>query len=244
MSGLGEKVPLTTRYSLIIPFFNEEESAPEVIREARAFLQSLPTHEMILINDGSTDRTGQLLAAEAADDPRVKILNFPKNLGQAEALRHGLLAAQGEILLTMDGDGQNDPKDFSRLLPAVEGGQQDLICGWRFPRNDSWIRRTMSWLANQIRSRFLGDHLHDSGCQLRVMRKGVLDSIFPFELMQSFLPAMVLAGGFRVSEVQVNHRPRLRGEAKYNLRKLWWRPAMAMLRIAPRLRERRRKVSL
>jgi len=243
MPRLGEEVPLTTRYSLVIPFYNEEESAPEVIREARSFLQSLPAHEIILINDGSTDRTGQLLAAEADADPRVKILSFPENRGQAEALRQGLLAARGEILLTMDGDGQNDPQDFSRLLPAVEGGQQDLVCGWRFPRHDSWIRRTMSWLANRIRGRFLGDRLHDSGCQLRVMRKGVLESIFPFELMQSFLPAMVLAAGFRVSEVQVNHRPRLRGEAKYNLRKLWWRPAMAMVRIAPRLRKRRRKVS-
>ena len=122
--------------------------------------------------------------------------------------------------------------------PPVEAGTLDVACGWRHDRHDSWLRRRMSRLANLVRGRVLGDHLHDSGCQLRAMRREVVACLFPFELLQSFLPAIVVAAGFRLGEFRVRHHPRTRGEAKYGLRQLWLRPTLAMFRLRRRLRAR------
>jgi glycosyltransferase involved in cell wall biosynthesis len=168
--------------------------------------------------------------------PRCRALHQPRNLGQATALLDGLRSARGEILLAMDGDGQNDPRDFPLLLAPVEADTLDVACGWRHDRHDSWLRRKMSRLANFVRSRVLGDHLHDSGCQLRVLRRATIAALFPFELLQSFLPAILIAAGFRLGEFKVRHHPRTRGQANYGLRQLWLRPTLAMLRLRRRLR--------
>jgi glycosyltransferase involved in cell wall biosynthesis len=226
----------TPRYSLVIPFYNEAGNILPVVGDAVVVLASLSApYEIILVNDGSTDATAQEIATCIARWPQCRALHQPRNLGQATALLDGLRAARGEIILAMDGDGQNDPRDFPLLLAPVEVGTLDLACGWRHDRHDSWLRRRMSRLANAVRGRLLGDRLHDSGCQLRAMRREVVGAIFPFELMQSFLPAMVIAAGFRVGEFKVRHHPRTRGEAKYGLRQLWWRPALAMLRLRRQL---------
>ena len=136
----------------------------------------------------------------------------------------------------MDGDGQNDPHDLPALLAHLETERLDLACGWRHKRHDSLLRLAMSRLANFVRGRLLGDHFHDSGCQLRVMRREVVAALFPFELLQSFIPAVVLAAGFKVGEFRVRHHPRTRGEAKYGFRQLWLRPMLAMFRLRRRLR--------
>jgi glycosyltransferase involved in cell wall biosynthesis len=229
----------TPRYSLVIPFYNEAGNILPVVGDAVVVLASLSApYEIILVNDGSTDATAQEIATCIARWPQCRALHQPRNLGQATALLDGLRAARGEIILAMDGDGQNDPRDFPLLLAPVEAGALDLACGWRHDRHDSWLRRRMSRLANAVRGRLLGDRLHDSGCQLRAMRREVVGALFPFELMQSFLPAMVIAAGFRVGEFKVRHHPRTRGEAKYGLRQLWWRPALAMLRLRRQLPRR------
>lgn len=233
---------MTPRYSLVVPCYNEAGNILPVIAAAVDVLGLLSgEHEIILVNDGSTDTTAAEIAACLARWPQCRALHQPRNLGQATALLDGLRAARGEIILTMDGDGQNDPRDFPLLLAPVEAGRLDVACGWRHDRHDSWLRRQMSKLANLVRGRVLGDHLHDSGCQLRAMRREVVAVLFPFELLQSFFPAIVVAAGFRLGEFRVRHHARVRGVANYGLRQLWWRPAVAMVALWWRLERRPRR---
>lgn len=232
---------MTPRYSLVIPFYNEAGNILPVVGDSVAVLTTLGAEfQVIMVDDGSTDATAAELAECTRRWPQCVALSFTSNRGQAAALLAGLQSATGAIILAMDGDGQNDPRDFPLLLAPVEAGTLDLACGWRHDRHDSWIRRRMSRLANAVRGRLLGDGLHDGGCQLRAMRRAVVGALFPFELMQSFLPAMVLAAGFRVGEFRVRHHARIRGEANYGLRQLWLRPALAMFRLRRELRSRRR----
>ncbi|MEI8087990.1 MAG: glycosyltransferase family 2 protein [Opitutaceae bacterium] len=224
-------------YSLVVPFYNEGGNILPLIESAVMVLDSMGhDYEIVLVNDGSTDSTADEIAACLARWPRCCALHQPSNLGQATALLDGLRAAQGEIILTMDGDGQNDPRDFPLLIAPVEAGTLDIACGWRHERHDSWLRRKMSRLANGVRSRVLGDHLNDSGCQLRVLRRATITALFPFELLQSFLPAILIAAGFRLGEFKVRHHPRTRGQAHYGLRQLWLRPTLAMFRLRRRLK--------
>ena len=207
------------RYSLVVPFYNEAGNISPLIATAVEVLDTLPhPFEIILVNDGSTDATAAEISACIARWPQCRALHQPRNLGQATALLDGLRSARGEILLAMDGDGQNDPRDFPLLIAPVEAGTLDV--------------------ANLVRGRVLGDHLHDSGCQLRAMRREVVACLFPFELLQSFLPAIVVSAGFRLGEFRVRHHPRTRGEAKYGLRQLWLRPTLAMFRLRRILRAR------
>lgn len=225
------------RYSLVVPVYNEEGNITPLISSAIDVLQTLPHEsEIIMVNDGSIDRTADEITDAIVRWPRVRALHHSENRGQAAALLNGLRDARGEIILTMDGDGQNDPKDFPLLLAPVESGSLDLACGWRVTRHDSRLRRMMSRLGNATRRRVLGDHLHDSGCQLRVMRREVVSALFPMDLMQSFLPAIVAGAGFRVGEFPVRHHPRIRGQAHFGLRQLWWRPLAALLKVRRHLR--------
>lgn len=224
--------PPPAHYSLVVPVYNEAGNILPLAGAAVPVLASLQRpFEVIFVNDGSTDGTAAEIAQAAARWPQVRELRMPKNSGQAVALLTGLNAAQGEYLFMMDGDGQNDPRDYPTLLALVESGEVDLACGWRVDRHDSTLRRIMSRIANVVRGAFLKDGVHDSGCQLRVMRREVREAFFPMELMQSFIPALAVAAGFRVGERPVRHHPRQRGESKYGLGRLWWRPAAAMLKL-------------
>ncbi len=222
--------------SLVIPLYNEAGNILPLVESAVAVFTTLGREfEIILVNDGSTDGTAAEIAAAAVRWPQCRELRLPRNSGQAAALLAGLRAARGEFIVMMDGDGQNDPRDIPSLLALVEGGSVDLACGWRVDRHDSTLRRIMSRVANIVRSRFLGDGVHDSGCQLRVMRQAVREAFYPMELMQSFIPALAVAAGFRVGEKPVRHHPRSRGDSKYGLGRLWWRPAVAMLGLRWRM---------
>lgn len=216
--------------SLVVPFYNEAGNILPLAESSVAVLRGLGRpFEFILVNDGSTDATAEEIAAAHARWPECVELRMPHNSGQAAALLAGLRAARGEYLLMMDGDGQNDPRDFPALLALVESGAVDLACGWRVDRHDSTLRRIMSRVANVVRGAILRDGVHDSGCQLRVMRREVRDAFFPMELMQSFIPALAVAAGFKVGERPVRHHARQHGESKYGFRRLLWRPAAAML---------------
>jgi len=220
------------RCSLVIPFYQEAGCVASVVPAACAVMARIdPGYEAILVNDGSTDSTGLELAQVADDDPHCRILTLPENRGQAAALLAGLQQTRGEIILTMDGDGQNDPRDFPALLVWLEQQHLDVACGWRFERHDITLRRVMSRMANAVRRRVLRDGLHDAGCQLRVFRRSVIAALQPSPLMQAFLPAMAVAAGFRVGELRVRHHPRLQGDSKYNLGNLWWRPFTEMIRL-------------
>lgn len=225
------------RYSLVVPLYNEAGNLLPLLTTAFDVLTPYADSlEVILVDDGSSDATPADIHAAILRWPQVRALRHPQNFGQAAALLTGLQAAHGEIILTMDGDGQNDPRDFPLLLTPVESGAFDLVCGWRVDRHDSWLRRAISRLGNAVRRLVLRDHLHDAGCQLRVMRREVIAALFPVDLMQSFLPSIVSAAGYRVTELPVRHHARTRGRAHFGLRQLWWKPAVAMLKIRRRLR--------
>lgn len=223
---------MNPRYSLVVPLYNEAGNVTPVVAGAFEVLSSLgEAFEIILVNDGSTDATGAEIASVTASWADCREIRLPVHAGQASALLAGLQGARGDWILTMDGDGQNDPRDFPALLELAESGRFDLVCGWRVDRQDSWLRRQMSRVANWVRRAVLGDRVHDSGCQLRVMRREVRAAAGPMELLQSFVPALAAAAGFRVGELPVRHHPRLHGRSKYGLSELWWRPAAAMLRL-------------
>jgi dolichol-phosphate mannosyltransferase len=229
-SPLSASPSLPPALSLVIPVYNEAGNILPLVEKTVPVLAALNRpFEIILVNDGSTDPTSAEIADAATRWPQVRELRMEKNSGQAVALLTGLRAAQGDFLLTMDGDGQNDPRDYPALLELVESGQVDLACGWRVDRHDSTLRRIMSRVANVVRGALLKDNVHDSGCQLRVMRREVRDAFFPMELMQSFIPALATAAGFRVGEKPVRHHARHHGESKYGFRRLLWRPAAAMI---------------
>jgi dolichol-phosphate mannosyltransferase len=229
------------RYSVIIPFFNEAGNVLPLLTGVSNLLDSLGAPaEILLIDDGSTDGTPDELARATRDVAACRVIRFAQNRGQAAALLEGLHQSRGEYILTLDGDGQNDPADLSRLLPLVTGGQADLVCGIRTPRHDSTVRRVMSRVANAVRRRVLADGLQDAGCQSRVFRREIITALQPSPFLQAFLPAMVAAAGFRIAELPVRHHPRLRGKSKYGLRRLWWQPAVEMLRLRRALASRKK----
>ncbi|MBI4626796.1 MAG: glycosyltransferase family 2 protein [Verrucomicrobia bacterium] len=231
---------MTPQLSLVIPVYNEAGSIGPLLASAVDVLTGLQREfEIIVVNDGSTDGSDAEIAAATARWPQCSELRLPENRGQAAALLAGLRAARGELLITMDGDGQNDPRDIPELLALLESEGLDLACGWRVDRHDNWLRRAMSRLANSVRRGVLDDGVHDAGCQLRVFRREVRDALYPMELMQSFIPSLAAGAGFTIGECPVRHHPRHRGDSKYSLQRLWWRPAVAMLALRWRLWRRK-----
>lgn len=224
--------PVAPALSVVVPVYNEAGNILPLAEKTVGALRSIGRpFELIFVNDGSTDTTSAEIAEAHTRWAEVAELPLAKNSGQAIALLTGLQAARGEYLLMMDGDGQNDPADYPKLLALVESGEVDLACGWRVDRHDSTIRRIMSKIANVVRGALLRDGVHDAGCQLRVMRRDVREAFFPMELMQSFIPALAVAAGFRVGETPVRHHARAHGESKYGFRRLLWRPAVAMIKL-------------
>ena len=219
-------------FSLVIPFYNEEESIRNVLTEACAAMQALGCdHEVIAVDDGSSDSTLHEAELLRSNWPCLRILAFDKNRGQAAALVDGLHAARGQILITMDGDGQNDPSDILGLLNALVHRDSGMVAGVRAKRKDIWLRRQMSKIANAVRQSFLHDGVRDSGCALKVFRREVIDSFIPIRTLYSFMPALAVGAGFRVSEMEVNHRARERGVSKYGLFVMLWRPLIDMLGV-------------
>lgn len=218
------------RYSVVVPFFNEEANAPSLVAEIEAAMDALgEPWELLMVDDGSRDGTESLLAAAAARRPELRSLRLPVNRGQAAALDAGLRRARGEILITLDGDGQNDPADIPALLARLD--EADMVVGIRVGRRDSWLRRAMSRLANAVRGRLLADGMRDSGCALKVFRAEVVDCLLPMRTLYSFMPALARAGGFRLAEVPVHHRPRGGGRSSYGLGAFLWRPTLDLFGV-------------
>lgn len=218
------------RYSVVVPFYNEEANVGPMLAEVRPVMERLGApYEVLAIDDGSRDRTPALLDEIAAGWPQCRVFHFAQNCKQAAALFFALQRAAGEVIITLDGDRQNDPADIPRLLEKL--AEADMVVGIRAHRQDSWLRRRMSRLANAVRSRVLGDGLHDAACGLKVFRREIIPALIPIHMLQSMLGAFAVAAGFRVAELPVNHRARPAGESKYGLGTLWWRPAVDMLGV-------------
>lgn len=214
--------------SVIIPFHNEEANCRTVLRELRPVLEALgETAEVIAVDDGSRDSTLASLREMAAEWPAVRVIPLAGNHGQAAALFMGIQFSTAPVIVIMDGDGQNVAADIPRLLAALPG--TDMVAGIRAKRNDSWTRRKMSRVANLVRSNLLGDGMRDSGCGLKLFRREVADSFLPMRTLYSFMPALAIAAGFRVTQVEVQHRARERGQSHYGLGVMLWRPALDML---------------
>ena len=216
-------------YSVVIPFYNEAAAAPSLLQEVLAVLARLDgPSECLCVDDGSSDGTATVLNTFAAQSgSTVRVITFPKNRGQAAALWAGLHEARGRIVITLDGDGQNDPADIPDLLHHLD--HADLVCGIRAERNDTALRRAMSRLANRVRGSILGDNMRDSGCALKVMRREVVQSLLPIRTLYSFIPALAVAGGFRIAEIPVRHRARNGGTSNYGFLKFALMPFVDML---------------
>jgi glycosyltransferase involved in cell wall biosynthesis len=204
--------------SLFLPVFNEEENIAEMHSKISDALGALGrTAEVIYVDDGSTDGSLEKLREIAAEDERVVVISLRRNYGQTAAMSAGIDAARGEILIPMDADLQNDPADIGRLLEKLEDGF-DVVSGWRINRKDKlFTRKIPSWIANRIISVIGGVHLHDYGCSLKAYRRDVLQDVRLYGEMHRFIPIYAAWAGARVTEIPVNHSPRIHGRSKYGM---------------------------
>ena len=204
--------------SVISPVYNEEANVTPFVESAVAVLESLGRpYELILINDGSRDRSPELLAEAARRFPTVTVLNLARNYGQTAAMMAGIDAASGDIIVPIDSDLQNDPRDIPMLLAELEKGY-DVVSGWRRDRKDAVFRRTfMSKVANRIISVLSGVYLHDYGCSLKAYRREVLKEVRLYGEMHRFIPIYASWQGGKVTELPVRHHPRTAGQSKYGL---------------------------
>ena len=204
--------------SIVIPVYNEEENVVPLICEINGVLAPLgKTCEIVAVDDGSQDGTFAALRRIQCTQRGLKVVRLKRNFGQTAAVAAGLAYAQGDTIVLIDGDGQNDPADIPALLDKIEEGN-DLVAGWRFDRHDAFLnRRLPSMIANRLISWTTKVKLHDYGCTLKAMRKDVAKSLRLYGEMHRFIPAIADERGAQIAELKVNHRPRLRGKSKYGI---------------------------
>lgn len=209
--------PPSLDLSLVIPVYNEEENLGPLAAEIRAALDGEPlSYEVIFIDDGSSDSSFACLEELATADDRVVAIRFRRNYGQTAAFAAGFDYARGNAIVTLDADRQNDPADIPVLLAKLDEGY-DVVNGWREDRQDNWLRRFPSRVANWLIATTTDVHLKDRGCSLRAFRYYVVSELHLYGELHRFIPEMVDFAGFTMAEVPVNHRPRVAGESKYGL---------------------------
>src|SRR3990172_7086165 len=203
--------------SIVIPFHNEEESIPQLHEEiVRALAARNEPYEVLAIDDGSTDRTLAALEQVVKVDPRWSVVVLRRNFGQTAALSAGFDRIRGDVIVTLDGDLQNDPADIPKLLELIEA--YDMVSGWRADRKDPFVsRRLPSMLANWLISATTGIRLHDYGCTLKAYRREVVDNLRLYGELHRFIPAIASWMGISIAEVKTNHRPRRFGRSKYTI---------------------------
>jgi glycosyltransferase involved in cell wall biosynthesis len=205
--------------SVVIPIRNEAASLEALYGELTATLEAWGRpYEILLIDDGSTDASFEIMAGLQARDSRLRVIRFRRNFGQTAAFAAGFAHARGRLIVTSDGDLQNDPRDIPSMVATLDQGEFDIVCGWRKSRQDKWLtRRVPSMIANWLISRSTGVALHDYGCSLKVFRCEVVKSLKLYGEMHRFLPAIASEMGVRITEVVVHHRARQFGQSKYGL---------------------------
>ena len=204
--------------SIVVPLFNEEESLPLLVEKMLLALRPLGrSFELVLVDDGSSDRTADVLRQQAAGAPELVAVLLRRNYGQTAAMAAGFDASRGRLIVTLDGDLQNDPADIPMLLGRLEEGY-DLVSGWRHQRQDHAVSRLLpSKIANGLIARVTGVRLHDYGCSLKAYRRELVEDMNLYGELHRFLPALAFIEGARIAEVKVNHNARQFGQSKYGI---------------------------
>lgn len=215
-------MPDRPKFSIVVPFFNEEESIQALHAAIAGALEPLGEQfEMVFVDDGSRDRTFDTAVEIARADPRVRVVKFRRNYGQTPAMAAGIEQARGDVIVTMDGDLQNDPADIPRLLEKIEEGF-DIVVGWRYDRQDKLVSRKIpSRAANALIARVTGVPIHDNGCSLKAYRATLIKRIPLYSEMHRFIPAVACIAGPRIAELKVRHHARRFGRSKYGLSRIY-----------------------
>ncbi len=204
------------QYSCVVPVYNEEGSLPLIREELLPVLRELAGEfELLFVDDGSTDRSPEILLEFLREIPECVVHRLDRNRGLSSALDAGFRLARGEVIISLDADLQNDPADIPLLLSKL--GEADLVIGWRADRKDKFVKRVSSRIANGVRNLLTDEVVHDSTCPLKVFRREVYRSIKMFDGLHRFFPTLVKLEGFRIAEVEVSHRPRRAGVSKYGV---------------------------
>lgn len=208
------------KYSVIIPIYNEEESIKHLYNALREVLDPINhPYEIIFINDGSTDRSKEILMQLERERERegLLIVELKENRGQTAALKAGFIRAHGETVISMDGDLQNDPRDIPLLLAKMNEGYE-VVCGWRYKRQDSWLKKHVSLIANKLQNLLLGTDLHDISCTFRAYKCDCLKNLnLERGGLHRFIPYLLQKRGYKITEIKVNHHPRIYGSSKYGI---------------------------
>lgn len=215
---------------MVVPVYNERDNLEPLTREIRAVMEAAGSRfELLFVDDGSTDGSGDVLRRLRAADPRIRVLTLERNSGQTAAMSAGFEAARAPVIVTLDADLQNDPRDIPRLLDHLDG--HDAVVGWRAERQDVWLRRASSRVGNAVRNALSGDDIIDTGCSLKAYRREALLRLKLYTGMHRFLPTLLRMEGFKVCQVRVAHRPRLSGRSKYNVRNRLFRSLADLLAV-------------
>jgi glycosyltransferase involved in cell wall biosynthesis len=215
-SDVRELEPLDL--SIVIPVYNEEQNLPLLWPEIREVMASTGLrYEVVFVDDGSRDRSPEVVRGFRGQDPRVRLIGLKTNAGETAATDAGIKSVRGRYVVVMDADLQNDPHDIPGMLQHL--GKWDAVTGWRVNRaaGDSWVRRLSSRIANRVRNRLSGETIQDSGCTFRAFRRECLRDLALYKGFHRFIPTLLKMRGFRVLEVPVNHRPRRFGVSKYGI---------------------------
>ncbi|GMV91804.1 MAG: hypothetical protein AMXMBFR82_15820 [Candidatus Hydrogenedentota bacterium] len=214
---------MKTLVSVVVPFYNEEDNVLPLANKVAEVFAGLPDYEYecLFVNDGSKDGTRARLDGLAEQDARIRPLHLVENRGQSAALVAGMRRAKGEFILTLDGDLQNDPCDFPKMLELLK--DFDCVCGYRANRQDTWVRKISSRIGNGVRRMILDDGIRDAGCGSKGFRRACVEHIIPFNGVHRYFAVMVRNGGLTLTECPVTHHPRVHGISKYGIHNRLWR---------------------
>jgi dolichol-phosphate mannosyltransferase len=216
--------------SVVVPVYNEEKNLPILITQLSEVLEGVgKPYEMIFVDDGSNDGSRKILKELVSRYPQIRILGFKRNCGETAAGAAGLKEAKGKIVITIDADLQNDPRDIPTMLEYLK--EYDMVTGWRQKRDDPWVKQITSKIANKIRNWLSGEAIQDSGCTFRAYKKECLQNLKLYKGLHRFMPTLVKIEGFRVIEIPIDHHPRKFGVSKYNTWNRMWRAFVDLLAV-------------